>query len=62
MKRPKQLADWRWRIAKAGLRQYEAAKEMGMSNAALSRILNGNVKPLELTVARIETFLKSKGV
>jgi len=62
MKRPKQLSDWRWRIAKAGLRQYEAAKEMGLSTPALSRILTGKAKPQELTIAKIEAFLKSKGV
>jgi DNA-binding Xre family transcriptional regulator len=62
MKRPKNLSDWRWRIAKAGLREYDAAKEIGITATALSRILTGKVKPLELTVAKIESFLKSKGV
>lgn len=60
-KMPDQMS-FRWRIAKAGYTESAVAKEIGICNATMSRIVRGLGKSLPLTLVKIETWLQNKGV
>lgn len=53
---------FRWRIAKAGYTESAAAGEIGISIATMSRVVRGINDPIPLTVQKIESWLKNKGV
>lgn len=58
---PDQMS-FRWRIAKAGYTESAVAKEIGICNATMSRIVRGLGKSLPVTLMKIETWLNDKGV
>ena len=57
------ISSWRWRIAKAGMKQKDfAVNEAGITPTNLSLYLLGRKIPRPLTFEKIESALKRLGV
>jgi len=58
----KKIKNWRWRIAKAGLKQYEFCAMVEVSESNMSLYLKAKKSPRALTIEKIESKLLELGV